>query len=282
VRAQDVGGLLLGDFDVLVIPNGTAAGGLTPTGLLEIQLFARRGGTVVAYGLQGLTVARAALLTTALPKPATTGLQVPGASFALTLDPANPVAWGLDERDFVFNAVDSVLQPGTSAGAVVGAYPDDERFFQGGYAEGTDALKGTPALLDETVGAGHAVLMTFDPNFRAYAEAGLRLFANALLYPRAGGPVAAGRPQAVTPGVLRAAALSEGRDMVVRVPIEAAGVLEGLLARLPRGATVQRDLRSATLRIPNPTAEDVHGRPEVPRVLGELQRRGVRPTLVIL
>ena len=96
------------------------------------------------------------------------------------------MAWGLDADDFVFNTATRVIEPGTSTGAVVGAYPTGDGFFQSGYAEGTDGPAGHARRCSTRPSApGHAVLFTFDPNFRAYVESGLRLFGNALLYPKA-------------------------------------------------------------------------------------------------
>lgn len=273
----------LDGYDVAIVSGSSVTSIVGPAQLLGLQLLARRGGTVIAYGAGGVTAARAAGLTTALPRPPGASYEVPGASFAMRLDPQNPVAWGMAPDDFLFNVGDQIIEPGTSTGAVVGAYPSGAAFFQGGYAEGTEVLQGTPAILDETVGAGRAVLLTFDPMFRSYTEAGLRLIGNAILRPRAPLlPSPAGVARAVDPSLLRTGAQGGGRDMVVRVDAADAAVLERLVPSLPRGARIDRTLRSATLRIPNPSGTDPHGRGEVPRVLGALSRAGVEPMLVVL
>ena len=162
---------------------------LTPLALAQIQAFVRAGGTLVGYRRAGLTVAEAAGLTAASEATPPSGFQIPGASLRIELDAGDPLAWGFDGETFVFDNADPILQPGGAR--VVGSYPTGERFFASGYTEGAGALRGTAAVLDQPAGAGRALLMSFDPNFRAYTEAGERLFANAVLYPAP--PAAAAR-----------------------------------------------------------------------------------------
>ncbi|MFN8640114.1 MAG: hypothetical protein U0802_00050, partial [Candidatus Binatia bacterium] len=52
-----------------------------------------------------------------------------------------------------------------------------------GDARGAAALGGTPAVLDQAVGAGRVVLFSGDPSFRAYVDGAARLLGNALLAP---------------------------------------------------------------------------------------------------
>ncbi len=288
----ETGGLTSGGYTALVVPDGTGAGGLTPLGLVQLRLFVQGGGTLVGIGNQGLTVARASALTTALPAVTAADYEVPGTSLAIDVDPSTPLAWGLSARDFAYNTSDPAIEPGTSDGVEVAHYAAGADAYQSGYATGTESLEGTPVLLDETSGTGHALLFTFDPAFRAWSESGFRLLANALLYPQAATAAErraeVRRTKALGSRGLRPGLLSErfplGRDAVIEVPLTNVGVLEGLVSsgRLPRGSRIWRDLRTAELRIPNPRGLDVHERTWVPHVLETLHRAGVRPTSLIM
>src|SRR5262249_42441871 len=78
---------------------------------------------------------------------------------------------GVGERTFVLEDGDRVVV----GGHVVASYGD----VVSGWAQGSPA--GRPAILEETVGAGHAVLFAFDPVFRASSEGAEGLLTNALL-----------------------------------------------------------------------------------------------------
>ena len=289
--AVETGALDTG-YTAVLVPEGTGTAGLTPLGLVQLQLFVRGGGTFIGFGDQGLNVARAAGLTLALPRPPSADLEVPGTSLAMDVDPgASPLAWGLSERDFAYNTSDPIIEPGTSQGVEVARYSSGADAYQSGYATGTSALQGTPTLLDETVDSGHALLFSFDATFRAWSESGIRLLANGLVYPTASAAAreAASR-SARTRGAsglqtgLLSARFPLGRDAVIEVALAEVGTLDALLASgaLPQGSRVERDLSVARLRIPNPRGLDVHERTWVPRVFEALTRAGVRPRSIVL
>ena len=287
VSAAQLGPGGLDAYDVVFVPEGAAALPLTPLGIAEVQLFVRDGGTYVGFGNQGITTARAAGLTTAAPKPAPGGLQVPGTSLAMTVKPGeSPLVWGLTTRDFAYNTSDPVIQPGTSSGKEVAHYAGGADAYQSGYATGTSDLHGTPTLIDETAGEGHALLFTYDATFRAWSESGIRLLGNALLYPRsaaAARTAAPTRARNLEPELLELS-FPKARDAVIDVPLTNVETLEAIERDipLPEGSRIERDIRTARLRIPNPKAIDVHGRAWVPKVFKALQGAGVKPTLVIL
>jgi hypothetical protein len=278
-------------YTAVLVPEGTGTAGLTPLGLAQLQLFVRGGGTFIGFGNQGLNVARASGLTLALPKPPSADLQVPGTSLAMDVDPgSSPLAWGLSERDFAYNTSDPIVEPGTSRGVEVGRYSSGADAYQSGYATGTSVLEGTPTLLDETIGSGHALLFSFDATFRAWSESGIRLLANGLVYPTASAAAreaAARRARVRGASGLRTGLLASrfplARDAVIEVAPADAGILEGVLAggALPQGSRVERDLGLARLRIPNPRGLDVHERTWIPRVLEALDRVGVRPHSIV-
>jgi hypothetical protein len=275
----------LDDYDVLLVPEGTGIPALTPVGIAQLQLWVRGGGIFVGLGNQGLNTARASGLTTALPRASVGGLQVPGTSLAMTVDPsASPLAWGLSTRDFAYNTSSPVIEPGTSQGDEVAHYAEGADAYQSGYAEGTEDLQGAPTLIDETLDDGHALLIAYDATFRAWSESGIRILANGLLYPRTGDAAAArGRARNLQPELIDDR-FPKGRDAVIDVALTDVETLEAIErdVKLPAGSRIERDLRRARLRVPNPKGTDVHGRAWIPKVLEALDRAGVRPRLVVL
>ena len=280
----DSGALTTGGYTALVVPAGAVpTSGLTPAGLAQIQLFVRDGGRYVGFSRPGLLVAAAAGLTLASEQPPPADYQVPGASFRVLVDKTKvkPLSWGFGEETFVFNVGDPIISPDRATASVVAAYPDDERFFSSGYAEGTDALRGTPAAISEGVGDGQAIVFAFDANFRAYTDSTIRMFANAVLHPVAGESARGGFR--LRPALLERATAAE-REAVIRVPLSAEARLRAAVAAvaLPARARVTRDLRGVSLRVPGGRAID-RGEAIWPRrVLEGLRRAGVRPNLIVL
>jgi Zinc carboxypeptidase len=279
----EAGGLATGGFDAVVVPAGLVpTGGFTPAGLAQLRLYVQGGGRYVGLGRAGLTVANAAGLTLTAESAPPPDYQVPGASFRMLVDPAEPLGWGYRKESFVFNVGDPIVAA-AATGKVVASYPAGERFFVSGYTEGADALKGTPAAISETVGSGQAVVFTFDAAFRAYTESTMPMFANALLHPVGGGDGAAAAGHRLRPQLL-ASALPAAPDSVVRVPAADEVALRGAAAGagVPAGARFTSDLDGVSLRVPNPRGLDVEQRSWPPRLLDALRRAGVRPTLIVL
>ena len=103
--------------------SGGAGGAVLSTAALSaVQAFVRAGGVYVGERGQGAAVAEAAGLTGARASAGPPELQVPGASMRITLDPSDPVAWGLGEQSFSFDNQDPVLTPGP-ASRVVARFP---------------------------------------------------------------------------------------------------------------------------------------------------------------
>jgi len=286
-------GGLNGGFTALVIPDGTGTGGLTPVGLVMLRTWVQGGGTLIGIGNQGLTIARAAGLTTALPGQAGTDFAVPGTSLAMAVDSdSSPFSWGLSARDYAYNTSDPIVQAGSSAGVEVATYAGGADAYQSGFATGTEELAGTPVLLDETAGTGHALLSTYDLAFRAWSESGFRVLANGLMYPQtaSGAARSSARRSSQRRGTegmqlgLLGSRFSAGRDSVIEAPLIAVTIFESLqrTGRLPRGSRIQRDLRTVTLRIPNPRGQDPHEMTWSPALFEALGRANIRPVSVIL
>jgi len=147
----------LAGHDALVVADGTPAR-LSPGALQAVGAYIAAGGTYVGWRVRGIAVAHAAGLTAATIGAGSPTLLVPGAAVrvggTVVLDNGDPLVVG-----------GSVL---ATYGAVVS-----------GWASGSPA--GRPAILEEHVGAGRAVLFAFDPMFRASTEGAERLVTDALL-----------------------------------------------------------------------------------------------------
>src|SRR5207247_7858509 len=147
--------------------------------LAQVQAFVRAGGRYVGWRARGLSIAAAAGLTAARADTAASP-RVPGAALELDLDLSSPIAWGTGGRVYALDQDDPVIRFGDG---VVGRYPPPGELWHSGYVVSAGAVGSTAAVIDQTLGAGHVVLFTFDPAFRGYADGTLRLLANALLEP---------------------------------------------------------------------------------------------------
>jgi hypothetical protein len=281
LSSTDVATGALAGSDVLVVPDGYAgADQLSAAALVALQAWVRGGGTLVGWRGRGIAVAQAAGVTSVTMPPSDASLQIPGVSMRVALDPADPVAFGERPDGFAFNTGDPLIA--ANGAPVVVRYPPAERFFVSGYATGYESLYGRPAATDEHVGSGRVVLFSFDPVFRGYVEATERLVGNALLAPAPAAGRRATPPRAVAPRAL-AAAPSPYRDATVEVPAEDEPALlaAARAAGVPVGFTLDRDLTTVTLRVPNRRGLDPEERPWTRRLPAALAAAGGHVLLAI-
>jgi hypothetical protein len=124
------------------------------------------------------------------------------------------------------------------------AYPPagDPDFFVSGFAAGEEELGGTAAVVDEPVGAGRAVLFSFEPNFRAFTDGTQRLLRNAVLGPA---PAAAAATAAERAAEVAAARAAAGRlsdlERPIRLTVAASGAAGA--ERLLRGVGARFETR---------------------------------------
>ncbi len=148
-------GALTGDDAVLVADGAPAS--LSGPALAAISAFVAAGGTYVGWRTRGVAVAGAAGLTQATIAGGPPSISMPGAAVAVgssvVVDNDDPLIVG---------------------GHVVAGYGA----VLSGWSSGSPA--GRPAILDERVGAGHAVLFAFDPVFRGSSESAEALLTGAL------------------------------------------------------------------------------------------------------
>jgi hypothetical protein len=146
----------LGGHDAVVVADGAPAS-LSGPALQAISAFVAGGGTYVGWRARGVAVASAAGLTQATVAAGPGGVLVPGAAVAVgssvVVDNDDPLIVG---------------------GHVVANYGG----ALSGWTLGSPA--GRPAILDERLGAGRAVLFAFDPVFRGSSESAEGLLTAAL------------------------------------------------------------------------------------------------------
>jgi Zinc carboxypeptidase len=237
-RELDAAAVAAGGLDgteVLLVPDGSeadAAEALGPAGRQALVDWVGGGGRYV--GWRGGTRLAAALgITTAtLAEPTS---DIPGSLIRARVDRASPLGVGVGRFAWPFAAYDPVMRASDPAQVAV-AYPPaaSPDFFVSGFAAGAEELAGTAAVVDEPVGAGRAVLFSFEPNFRAFTDGTQRLLRNAVLGPSPQAPPAdqAARARSVAAARAAAARLSD-LDRPIRVTVAASGA--AATERLLRG-----------------------------------------------
>jgi hypothetical protein len=165
-----------------------------------VQSFINSGGTYVGTSSGGATSARNAGVTT-VNTNTISGISTPGSTFDATWNTADPAAWGMDAGGWIYreSSNDPNFDP-TTLGGDGGAIPAATAVAT--YAPAGDCggpsgfgncygyeikananLPGRPAVIDQPFGAGHAIMLGFDPWYRAWTTEEERLVLNAILYP---------------------------------------------------------------------------------------------------
>jgi hypothetical protein len=210
-------GNLRAQFDAIVLPNVAGdrlasgvsddvvppeyAGGLGPKGIEALHAFVEAGGSLICLGQSGaLAIGALELPLRDVAREAEDRLFVPGSIVRLTLDPAQPLAFGMEPQTAAFFAFSSVYSAASAAGHG-GSYADpspaagmrtvarygDHDVLLSGWLEGEDLIAGRAAVVDASVGSGRVVLFGFPVQHRAQSYATFRLLFNALFTSPQGG-----------------------------------------------------------------------------------------------
>jgi hypothetical protein len=204
------GGDLRARFDVIVLPNAPAdrlttgfaagsvpieySGGLGSGGIDALRAFVRGGGTLVCLSQSSnLAIATFDLPIRDVARDAENELFVPGSILKLTVDPAKPLAFGMEPDTaafFAFSAAFEIAPAAASlaappAAAASGGIDTIARYgtkdlLLSGWLEGESVIAGRAAIVDAPVGAGHVILMGFPVQHRGQSHATFRLLFNAL------------------------------------------------------------------------------------------------------
>jgi hypothetical protein len=181
LTAADIAGGGLQALDVLLVPSGPAAEGLTAlgdAGRAALTDWVRQGGTLVTLA-DSSRLAESLGLTTATSAEATS--DIPGSLIRVELDEGSalargvgPTAYAMYEYDLVWTVADAERAPVRFPAA------GDPDWFVSGFAQGEEQLHGKAAVVDEAVGEGRVVLFGFDPNFRGFTDGTAKILRNAI------------------------------------------------------------------------------------------------------
>jgi len=217
----------------------------------------------------------------------------------------SPLSWGFDNGGFLFRASSAVTFNPTTLTGNGGTIPNATEAIQYPnptlrFAYGTSIanLNDKTAAADQSFGLGNVTLLSIDPTFRAWEEGAERIAMNGLLYPN--GDVI------TSPPALRSVPTSESekipkaelpvvknrpvkefhnpdKDIRITVSRSRAGTLKKAFRWSKAPAKVRKAARfkykgaRVTLVVPGMRKMDHHQVPWVTRVLGALEKKGVKP-----
>ncbi len=214
VRAATLGRTVLSDYDVIVFPSGDF-GEVVGSGLItRLKQWMRDGGTLITLGestrwaaregvgLLAATVERKGGRAEGTDPPAAAVPEqpidyleaikpldeqpeyVPGAILRTVLDTNHWLSAGSDGEIGVFAESGLILSPVTlDQGRNVGRFASLDSLVMSGvvWEDVRPQLANKAFLVHEPMGRGQIVAFTEDPNYRAYTEATMLLFMNAVL-----------------------------------------------------------------------------------------------------
>jgi hypothetical protein len=217
VRTASLGRVNLADYDVVVLPSGNFADHISGAVLARLKDWIRLGGTLItlADATRWAATSGAGLLDTnallkdgkpdvppaannATPAGASATADFdkaiqpdrerpdaqPGALLRATVDTDHWLSAGHDGETQVVIEGSRVFAPLTlNAGRNVVYYAAKEQLVASGliWPEGQDLLVRKAYLMHQPLGQGHVIAFAEDANYRAYTEATMLLFMNAVL-----------------------------------------------------------------------------------------------------
>jgi hypothetical protein len=158
------------------------AGGLGEKGLASLNAFAQAGGTIVTLNRASQVYAQksSAGVSNALDSVNRKDFYAPGSILQVSVDPLNPIAFGLPSTVPVWFELGPSFNVGGDARSVA-TYTSDNPLLSG-WILGGEHLKGTSAIAEEPAGKGRIILFGFRPQYRAQSEVTYKFLFNALLY----------------------------------------------------------------------------------------------------
>ncbi len=212
VRASSLGRVVLSDYDVIVFPSGNYSGTVGEGLVDRLRGWMRDGGTLITLANATAWATRADLLSTSTerrggrpegedPPSADTPDQpidylgaiapgdeapedIAGGIVRVVLDDTHWLSAGTDGELGVLVEGSRVFSPITlDRGTNVGRYggPDDLVLSGVVWEEARPQLANKAFLIHQPVGRGQLIAFAEDPNYRAYTEATMLLFMNAVL-----------------------------------------------------------------------------------------------------
>jgi hypothetical protein len=197
VRTQDIAEADLSRYNVIIFPDGSAAGYqrlLGEKGIQRLKTWIEEGGTFI--GLKGgaafstredveLTDVE---LVTEVPdteaeeEDAVKPIEnLPGAIFKVELNTHYYLGIGYPE-EIAVQVRGSAFLSSTEKGVNVASFPENPHLMGYKWEDTEEILAGKPYLVDVPVGKGHVILFANDPTFRAFWRGMDRLVLSAILF----------------------------------------------------------------------------------------------------
>ena len=287
LSATDViGGALARDgYEVFVVPGVTT--GKLVDAKDDVEAWIAAGGVFVGAtvgdGAGGTPFAVAAGWTSSsLSSPP--GFHVPGSLFRVARGPDGPLTLGAAPWAYVMNNEEPILSPSTT-GVNAFAYPTDAGdFWWSGAARSAGELKGSSAVVEETLGEGRVVLFSSTPNFRAWTIGTQFLLANAIVYPSSAPRGTDVRSSHAAAAARQTADLTASPFRSIAFEVSAAQATQAMaiVERFTSEGTVATVGGSAFVRIPNRTGQDREWHPFARDLVEALRRSGVDLRLLIV
>lgn len=181
VRVASISKVSLYEFDVVVLPAGDYAQ-IAPLDFAEqLRAWMHGGGILITLSEASRWAARAELLSS---EAGQTAARTPGALARVVLDEQHWLSAGTDgEIQMLVNGRRVFTPIDLKLGVNAGVYAESDRIRASGliWDDVRDELAATAALIHQRFGRGGIVAFAEDPNYRAYNEASMLLFINAVL-----------------------------------------------------------------------------------------------------
>jgi hypothetical protein len=276
VTAGGIEGGALTGVDVLLVPNGNAevaSNALGQRGRRALADWVAAGGRYVGWRGGVEVAARVGITSAQLAAPKS---DVAGALLRVRTASGSPLAAGVGPFAWVFYDYDLVMRPSNPAHAALSFPPAGTGdFFVSGFARGAEELGGTAAAIDEPLGSGRVVLLTSDPNYRAWTDGMQKVLRNAILGPSPAGAAAASSSQRSS--ATKAAAALPALDSPLRLTVTAATSAAAEAVLRAHGATYSLKSSGGKARflIANPGDASGEEHPYAGLLPEELERAGV-------
>ena len=157
-------------------------GGLGPDGAAALKAFAQGGGTIITVNSASTVYATKdpGPIVDALAGVPSKEFYCPGSILEITVDPANPVAFGATPTVPVFFETGPTFK--LSGNAVSVAHYADDKALMSGWILGGKYLAGTSAIAEVPMGKGRLIAFGFIPMYRGLSEVTYKFMLNAMLY----------------------------------------------------------------------------------------------------
>ena len=156
-------------------------GGLGPDGVSALETFTNNGGTVVTFNRASeVYTKKGGAIENGLDSIDRTKFYIPGSILQVSVDPANPIAFGSTPTVPIFYENGPIFHVSSNAQSI--ASFDTDSPLLSGWIQGSNFLKGNSVIAQQNVGKGHLILFGFRPQYRAISEVTYKFLFNALLY----------------------------------------------------------------------------------------------------